>query len=170
MKRSIILALIACVALVAVGAASAAKKPDPGVTVCVTGLEGFGNADLHSLENQGVDETTIPGTFNLPTGLATKVVDTENGTLGACEDEDNSEVEDDGGDDDIVLTPGTFNQVNRILACADRPVLRGDGTMGIAVDLDMDTFLSAIFQGVTFKVAPVVEGIGATCDWPYFTG
>lgn len=69
------------------------------------------------------------------------------------------------GGGDPAVTPGTFSQVNRILACADQPVIRvADHTMGIAVDLDLATFNSGLYTGVKFTVARLYEGIGATCD------
>ena len=66
---------------------------------------------------------------------------------------------------DIPVTAGTFSQVNRILACADRPVLRtADNTMGISVDLDLAVFQSGLYTGVKFTVARFYAGVGATCD------
>lgn len=72
------------------------------------------------------------------------------------------------------ITPGTFKQVDRLEACASKPILRvGDNTMGIYADLDEDTFNSGIFQGTTFTAALYVQGVGLTCDVPAgytFTG
>jgi hypothetical protein len=86
--------------------------------------------------------------------------------LGACA-VNHPPVDPPGGDDDgvIPVTPDTFLQVNRILACADRPVLRvADNTMGIAVDLTVEVFNSGIYSGVKFTVARLYVGVGATCD------
>ena len=66
---------------------------------------------------------------------------------------------------DTPVTAATFEQTNRILACASKPVIRvADGTLGIAVDLDLATFESGLYAGATFTVARLYEGIGATCD------
>jgi hypothetical protein len=66
---------------------------------------------------------------------------------------------------DTPVTVATFSQVNRILACADRPVIRvADNTMGIAVDLDLATFTSGLYTGARFTVARFYPGIGATCE------
>lgn len=71
----------------------------------------------------------------------------------------------DNGGGDPPVTPETFSQVNRILACADKPVLRvADNTMGIAVDLTAEIFNSGIYNGVKFTVARLYVGVGATCD------
>ena len=65
----------------------------------------------------------------------------------------------------VPVTPDTFTRVSRILACADRPVLRtADNTMGIAVDLDLTTYSSGLYTGVKFVLASYYEGVGATCD------
>ena len=70
-----------------------------------------------------------------------------------------------GNPGDPPVTAATFAQVNRILACADRPVIRtADNTMGIAVDLDLATFNSGLYEGVKFTVARFYVGTGATCD------
>lgn len=83
MKRiTLLLGITAITALVAVSIASA--KPDPGVLTCVTSLAGFGQADLQSLASQGVTADTIPGAFNLPSGLSKKVADSGDGNVGEC--------------------------------------------------------------------------------------
>lgn len=82
--------------------------------------------------------------------------------LGSCSTSQPNPPADDGN---ITVTPGTFTQVNRILACADRPVIRtADNTFGIAVDLDLATFTSGLYEGVKFTVARYYVTIGATCD------
>jgi len=69
------------------------------------------------------------------------------------------------GGGDIPVTTATFAQVNRILACADRVVIRhADNHPGIAVDLDLATFQSGFYEGAKFTVARYYAGIGATCD------
>jgi hypothetical protein len=66
---------------------------------------------------------------------------------------------------DTPVTADTFSQVNRILACASKPVIRvADGTLGIAVDLDLATFESGVYEDATFTVARYYAGVGATCD------
>ena len=73
---------VAAVAMAATATATAA--PQAKTTVCVTSLTGFGNADLQALHSQGVNPSTIEGTFDLPPGLATQVIDTGNGFAGSC--------------------------------------------------------------------------------------
>ena len=77
-----ILWIVVAVAALALGAATTASAAQ--VTTCVTSLEGFGQADLNSLENQGVNSGTITGTFDLPPGLSDKVVNSGDGFLGSC--------------------------------------------------------------------------------------
>ena len=68
---------------------------------------------------------------------------------------------------DNCITPQTFQQVDRVTACASSPILRaGDNTYGIYADLDEATFDSGVFQGVTFTASPYVQGVGTTCDIP----
>jgi hypothetical protein len=65
------------------------------------------------------------------------------------------------------ITSGTFQQVDRVTACASKPILRiADMSYGIYADLDEATFDSGIFQGVTFTASPYVQGVGTTCDIP----
>lgn len=81
-------------------------------------------------------------------------------TLGSCKPPSQPP-----GGGDTPVTPDTFKQVNRILACADKPVLRvADQTYGISVDLDLATFQSGLYTGVSFTVARWYAGVGATCD------
>ena len=77
-----ILWIAVAVAALALGAASTASAA--AVTTCVTSLNGFGQADVNALNNQGVNGGTITGTFDLPPGLSDKVVDSGDGYLGAC--------------------------------------------------------------------------------------
>lgn len=70
---------------------------------------------------------------------------------------------------DTPVTAATFEQVNRVLACASKSVARysPDGTRlpdGIAVDLNLDTFESGLYEGATFTIARWYAGEGATCD------
>jgi hypothetical protein len=76
-----------------------------------------------------------------------------------------------GGNTDTPVTAATFEQVNRILACAAKPVMRhADGSIGIAVDLDLATYESGFYADTTFTVArwyapiPGVHPGGATCE------
>jgi hypothetical protein len=73
---------VAALALVATVTASAATQAK--TTVCVTSLAGFSNADLNALDNQGVNAGTIEGTFDLPPGLATQVIQSGDGFAGPC--------------------------------------------------------------------------------------
>ncbi len=58
-----------------------------------------------------------------------------------------------------------FARASRVLACADRPVLRiADNTMGIAVDLTVEIYNSGIYGAAKFTLARWYAGIGATCD------
>jgi hypothetical protein len=77
-----ILWITVAVAALALGAATTASAGQ--VTTCVTSLNGFGQADVNALNNQGVNGGTITGTFGLPPGLSDKVVDSGDGYLGAC--------------------------------------------------------------------------------------
>ena len=79
-----ILWIVVAVAALALGAATTASAS--AVSTCVTSLEGFGQADLNSLANQGVNPGTIAGTFDLPPGLSNKVVNSGDGFVGACID------------------------------------------------------------------------------------
>jgi hypothetical protein len=73
------------VAALAMGAtATATAAPLDKTTVCVTSLAGFNNADLQALHSQGVNPNTIEGTFDLPPGLATQVIDSGDGFAGSC--------------------------------------------------------------------------------------
>jgi hypothetical protein len=65
---------------------------------------------------------------------------------------------------DQPVTPATFLQVNRILACADQAVQRVGDNPGIAVDMTADLFLSGVYAGVKFTVARLYTGYGATCE------
>jgi len=79
------------VAALAMGAtATATAAPQAATTVCVTSLTGFGNADLQALDSQGVNAGTIEGTFDLPPGLATQVINSGNGFAGECTNEGSS--------------------------------------------------------------------------------
>jgi hypothetical protein len=65
---------------------------------------------------------------------------------------------------DVPVTPGTFSQANRILACADQPVSRVGETPGIAVNMTAELFASGVYAGVKFTVARLYVGYGATCE------
>lgn len=66
-----------------------------------------------------------------------------------------------------IITDQTFQQVDRVTACASKPVLRvADHTMGIFADLDQATFDSGQYDGATFTPSLYVAGVGATCDVP----
>jgi hypothetical protein len=101
MKRLVLLLALATVAGgIFAGAAFATQQhPDAGVTVCVTSLDGFGPADINALEAHGVDASTIPGTFNLPNGLARQVIDSESGYAGQCETDGGGDSGEGGGGD-----------------------------------------------------------------------
>jgi len=116
MKRFVLLLVLATMAVaVFLGAASAAKPPhpDPGVTVCVTSLDGFGPADTNALIAQGVNADTIPGTFNLPNGLAKQVIDSESGYAGRCQTDDG----DGGGNNGATQNAASPRPDNRIFLC-----------------------------------------------------
>ena len=82
MRRILWIAVAVAVAALALGAATTASAG--AVTTCVTSLEGFAQADVNALNNQGVNSGTITGTFDLPPGLSNQVVDSGDGFLGAC--------------------------------------------------------------------------------------
>ena len=65
---------------------------------------------------------------------------------------------------DITIKPQPFPNLPRALACADRPVPRSDGTVGIAIDLDKATYDSGRYMGATFTIARFYRGVGATCE------
>jgi hypothetical protein len=73
---------VAALALGATATATAATQAK--ITVCVTSLAGFSNADLNALDNQGVNAGTITDTFELPPGLATQVIQSGDGFAGPC--------------------------------------------------------------------------------------
>ena len=77
-----ILWIMVAVAALALGAATTTSAA--AVTTCVTSLDGFGQSDLNSLANQGVNAGTIADTFDLPPGLANKVINSGDGFVGAC--------------------------------------------------------------------------------------
>jgi hypothetical protein len=67
---------------------------------------------------------------------------------------------------DITIKPQPvpFPDLPRALACADKPVPRADGTVGIAIDLDKATYDSGRYNGATFTLARFYRGVGATCE------
>ena len=136
-KLSIV--LLAFLSLVAVGTASAHKSK---VTLCHKG---------HTLS---VDSHAVKAHLG------------HGDTLGACKPTtppNDPPVVTPGGD--IPVTVATFSRASRILACADRPVLRvADKTMGIAVDLTVEVFKSGVYGDAKFTIARYYAGVGATCD------
>lgn len=57
------------------------------------------------------------------------------------------------------------SQVNRILACATKPVFRAaDGSFGASGDVTAEIMASGMFQGASIVVARFYAGVGATCD------
>jgi hypothetical protein len=81
---------IAVVALALGATATATAAPQAKITVCVTSLAGFSNADLNALDSHGVNAGTITDTFELPPGLATQVIASGDGFAGPCTEEGTS--------------------------------------------------------------------------------
>jgi hypothetical protein len=121
MKRLVLLLALATVAVgIFVGAAFAAQPQDRGVTVCVTSLDGFGPADINALKAQGVNANTIPGTFNLPPGLANQVIDSESGHAGQCQTDgggDNGGGDNGGGNNGATKNAASHRPANGIFLC-----------------------------------------------------
>jgi len=65
-----------------------------------------------------------------------------------------------------VITPQMLAQESHILACASKPVLRADGTIGRFLDIALGYLEGRSWNGVSFVPAFMVQGVGATCDIP----
>lgn len=135
MKKLVII-LVTLLSLTLVGVAGSTNKPKPKYDHKVT--------ICHKGHTIKVDKHSLGAHFK------------HGDKLGACKPAPQPEPP-------IVVPPAP--QVNRVLACADKPVFRSaDGTPGLAGDVTAEDLARGTFQGAKITIARYYEGVGATCD------